>query len=301
MTAYLLVNTSSGNEAGQKLLTTSASLAKRLVAYAQEIDFNNLAEQLRLAQQYPLILIAGGDGTISAVLAQLTKYSGRIGIIPLGTGNDLARELKIKKWDGQGHTLRSYLELFQKAQPIKLTLWQAQCGGATWVFSNYLSLGYDAQIVADFAISRGARKSSVWLNRFHYAKIAIRYLCSKQKLSALTISADGQNLKLPAKLKSIIFSNIKSIMGLGRINKISNPSDQFLEVNFVHQLLNYLTMILPFLGGLIGRVTTASAQQFVISGLTTDLALQIDGEARKLEGTELKISKFGELELLQMP
>ena len=43
------------------------------------------------------ILVAGGDGTISSVLEYLYKEEGSkppVGVMPLGTGNDLAKVLR---------------------------------------------------------------------------------------------------------------------------------------------------------------------------------------------------------------
>lgn len=44
---------------------------------------------------YTLVVAAGGDGTISAVVSGLVGTSVPLGIIPIGTGNALARELGI--------------------------------------------------------------------------------------------------------------------------------------------------------------------------------------------------------------
>jgi YegS/Rv2252/BmrU family lipid kinase len=53
-------------------------------------------------QGYPLILAAGGDGTVNQVVQGIMEYYGRMsslpamGIIPLGSGNDFARTLGIR-------------------------------------------------------------------------------------------------------------------------------------------------------------------------------------------------------------
>ena len=43
------------------------------------------------------IVICGGDGTVSAVMAALTGSDTRVGIIPMGSGNGLAFAAKIPK------------------------------------------------------------------------------------------------------------------------------------------------------------------------------------------------------------
>ncbi|ADE14708.1 diacylglycerol kinase catalytic region [Nitrosococcus halophilus Nc 4] len=48
-----------------------------------------------ITQGYRRIVVAGGDGTISAVASELIQSEIILGIIPVGTANLLARELKI--------------------------------------------------------------------------------------------------------------------------------------------------------------------------------------------------------------
>ena len=48
-----------------------------------------------VAQGFDTVVAAGGDGTVSAVANGLIGSGARLGIIPLGTANVLARELGI--------------------------------------------------------------------------------------------------------------------------------------------------------------------------------------------------------------
>jgi diacylglycerol kinase (ATP) len=49
----------------------------------------------RVREEYDAIVVAGGDGTVSGAAGGLTDTSVPLGIIPMGTGNILARELEI--------------------------------------------------------------------------------------------------------------------------------------------------------------------------------------------------------------
>ena len=51
--------------------------------------------RLRLRDGFDLVVAAGGDGTVSAVIDGLLEASVPLGIVPMGTGNLLARELDI--------------------------------------------------------------------------------------------------------------------------------------------------------------------------------------------------------------
>src|SRR5436309_1858239 len=50
-----------------------------------------------IAAGYDLVVAAGGDGTINEVVNGLSKdfSRARLGIIPLGTGNDFARSIQV--------------------------------------------------------------------------------------------------------------------------------------------------------------------------------------------------------------
>ncbi|MEL6288839.1 MAG: lipid kinase [Pseudomonadota bacterium] len=71
-------------------------LAETLVIAATlETDsVTDLAERAR-AEQADCIVVAGGDGTLSRLLSELVASDVPIGIIPLGTANDLARTLGV--------------------------------------------------------------------------------------------------------------------------------------------------------------------------------------------------------------
>ncbi|MFW5761563.1 MAG: diacylglycerol/lipid kinase family protein, partial [Cyclobacteriaceae bacterium] len=54
-----------------------------------------LAREARLAEKYDIIVAVGGDGTVNEVGSQLINSNIKLGIIPNGSGNGLARELGI--------------------------------------------------------------------------------------------------------------------------------------------------------------------------------------------------------------
>jgi YegS/Rv2252/BmrU family lipid kinase len=132
----------------------------------------------REAAQEPgkLVVAAGGDGTIAEVANGLAGSSARLGVIPLGTANVLARELN--------------LPLAPRAVAAALAfgrtraLWPgiARGGGADRVFVQMLGVGLDAQVVHRMpgALKRALGRSAYVvqtlreLTRYDYTPIRLR-------------------------------------------------------------------------------------------------------------------------------
>jgi len=88
------------------------------------------------------IVVCGGDGTVSAVMAALTGTDTRIGIIPMGSGNGLAFAAKIPKDAGKALDI-----IFSgKAAPIDGFLINGH-------FSCMLcGIGFDGKVAHEFAL-----------------------------------------------------------------------------------------------------------------------------------------------------
>lgn len=121
------------------------------------------------------VLACGGDGTVGWVLSILDQIGASsppaVGVLPLGTGNDLARALG---WGG-GYTdepIGKILSSIGESETILLDRWQLvvernpdiqnddDSGKAKEnlplnVVNNYFSLGVDAHIALEFHEARG--------------------------------------------------------------------------------------------------------------------------------------------------
>lgn len=97
--AVLIVNTRSrtGEKAFFRALDLLYSLDVPLVATYALRDPARLSEtvQQAVAEGYDLIILGGGDGSVSSVVDFLVGSEAVLGLLPLGTANDFARTLGI--------------------------------------------------------------------------------------------------------------------------------------------------------------------------------------------------------------
>ncbi|XP_057176267.1 diacylglycerol kinase delta isoform X2 [Triplophysa rosa] len=123
----VLVNSKSGDNQGVKFLRRF----KQLLNPAQVFDLMNGGPQLglRLFQKFETfrILVCGGDGSVGWVLSELDTLGlhkqCQLGVLPLGTGNDLARVLG---WGGlcdDDAQLLQVLEKLERATTKMLDRW----------------------------------------------------------------------------------------------------------------------------------------------------------------------------------
>ncbi len=240
-----LVNPLSGGRSGERIISELRRLssAQREIV-AVPIDFGNLAEQINQAQRFDRLLIAGGDGTFSAVLSNLPSSSISAGIIPLGTGNDLARALGVIDILAK-RGLSGLIEYYTTASTKSVQLWRVSSldqSQASHCFINYLSFGFDAEVVTRF--SRARSGSLKFLHRFGKMGNRLGYfLCGLfclPRLHRCNFEITTQNLSV-TNACSLFFSNIKEVMGLGISNQLSSPFDSLLECRVIRNFFDYLS------------------------------------------------------------
>ncbi|MFC1586185.1 diacylglycerol/lipid kinase family protein [Fibrobacterota bacterium] len=129
----------------------------------------SLMDQIRSSVQISRKIIAvGGDGTIGQILNQLRLHhcDAEVGLIPLGTGNDLGRSLGIYRVFTQKGLLACIKRLL-KANSTEFDLWSVNRDST---MATYLSIGMDAAILHDFdqARKKGMLAKSALINKMYY-------------------------------------------------------------------------------------------------------------------------------------
>ncbi|XP_054682687.1 diacylglycerol kinase zeta isoform X2 [Grus americana] len=183
------------------------------------------------------ILACGGDGTVGWILSILDQLRLNppppVAILPLGTGNDLARTLN---WGG-GYTdepLSKILSHVEDGNIVQLDRWNLRVEPnpdanpeekdevATDklpldVFNNYFSLGFDARVTLEFHESREANPekfNSRFRNKMFYAGTAFSDFLtgsSKDLAKHVKLVCDGTDLTSKIqdlKPQCLVFLNI---------------------------------------------------------------------------------------------
>lgn len=227
----VFVNSRSGPQQGNLLITQF----RRLLNPIQVWDLANGGPEKVLKSFSVLsrfqVLVCGGDGTVSWIISALEKMSLKrwppIGILPLGTGNDLAR---IHGWGGgyNNESLLFLLRQISEAYISMLDLWELGINSTTKKgkkrkvvksFMNYLGVGVDAQAALQVHNLRESKPKlffSRFFNKAWYAiaggEEAIKSSCANLS-QQITLMADGVEIALPPDSQGIIFLNIDSYSG----------------------------------------------------------------------------------------
>lgn len=147
-------------------------------------------KQLLKKEIFPDAIVAvGGDGTINLIAKYLVNKSVPLGIIPMGSGDGLARSIKIP------------LD-FSKAMGIinDFNIEKIDTGSANdMAFFNILGLGFDAHIAGLFERST---KRGLW----NYARLSISEFF-RYKPQPYRILSDKLNLNINAFMISVCLGN----------------------------------------------------------------------------------------------
>jgi len=172
------------------------------------------------------VLVCGGDGTVTWVLQAIDdaglEYRPAVGVLPLGTGNDLARVLG---WGKSYRTERlgAQLDALDRARIALLDRWTMAGtlpqGKSEVVLCNYCSIGVDAKAALLWARLSKARPALFklrLLNKLWYIVCGSPefVLHSYRDLGArVFIECDGKPVALPPGAEGIMVLNTPSYGG----------------------------------------------------------------------------------------
>lgn len=258
-------------------------------------------------------LVAGGDGTIGWVLNTIdTLDIGNpppLALLPLGTGNDLARSLGYGPGVDSSVNIREVMRKMQEAKVVQLDRWKIvvnpfrhfgiQLPSTTFHMQNYVSIGVDALVTYNF---HRARESPFYLissriiNKLIYFSYGTKDVLERECKNLdqiLELYMDDERVELP-NVESVVVLNIPCwgagvrpwTLGSGHEQfPIPSLSDGKLEVFCVYSSFHIAQMQV----GLSEPHRMGQAKSVRLR-LTGSAPMQVDGEPWEQHPAEIIIN-----------
>ncbi len=159
MDCLFFINPVSGSGYGRRLAEQIEHLNLPAPAFKQVvfIDPDRLSQQVySCARGKDLIIICGGDGTVSTIVSHLVDLDQvpPFAIIPLGTGNDIARSTGwLRSWTEFG--LDGLFYAIKEGRCNSFDVWQIRTKNQNtlecYTFCAYAGIGYDGRMCQEFS------------------------------------------------------------------------------------------------------------------------------------------------------
>ncbi|MCV3215726.1 lipid kinase [Plectonema radiosum NIES-515] len=232
------------------------------INYLKQLGFDLLEESTENAEQIPsvierhqhevdLAIVGGGDGTLNAAVDALVTSQLPLGILPLGTANDLARTLGIP------NSLTKACDIIAHGEVRRIDL---GCVNGKYFF-NVASLGLSVKITQ--RLTKEAKRR--W-GVFAYAATALQVIWESRPFSA-EIRFNGESVKV--KTVQIAVGNGRYYGGGMAVAHDASIEDQRLDLYSLE--IKHWWEIIPLLPGMrqgrhtnSGNVRTLNGQEIEV-------------------------------------
>eukprot|EP00760_Papus_ankaliazontas_P002084 PhM_4_TR10832/c0_g1_i1/m.9503/K00901/dgkA, DGK; diacylglycerol kinase (ATP) len=292
----VMVNTRSGGQLGHRLL------ARLRVLYHEDLVFDlSVSTPKDILKKFSSdcrLLIAGGDGTVRWVLQTIDELrlspAPALGILPLGTGNDLARTLgwgagcSAANVDSDDYLL-SHLAQIAVGRSTRMDRWSVQLSdGTRHMMVNYFSLGIDAQIALKFHTARNANPAQFTTHTGNIARYAMYGFEGSLEGVPLgeryRLIVDGKEVTVSPNWKGIVVCNVPCYHG-GNDFWGEATGDDFTSKRIDDGKLEVMALCGTLHIGMVHvgmdsaiRVAQGKHIQFLLDVPTSGMAMQVDGE-----------------------
>jgi diacylglycerol kinase (ATP) len=343
----IFINTRSGGRLGVKLFDVFRDILGPPSAVSASMDpldvqicdmskrhpYEYLQSVAGCAADSVFLVVCGGDGTVGWVMnaASRLKLSFPVAILPLGTGNDLARTFHwgpgTQPGDVTVSNLSRLLVAASKAQPQYLDRWAIdiyRADGMTQVrcveMNNYLSFGVDAEVALKFHTEREKNPdefNSQSGNLLKYARYGLEGALESRPLwDTISIAAvDKGNTpnettqEIPIELnphwKGVVVSNIPCYQGGRDFWGKSTGEDDYDEAAVDDGLLEVMALSGMLHIGLVQLSLDQALRLAKVRGLkvyvNAPICVQVDGEPWIQEKGILRVRHLGKYPILRGP
>lgn len=260
----LIFNPKAKSQKGERTLRFLMSHANRFALYAT----NNGDEARTLAKRFategePVVIAAGGDGTLNAVVKGLAGTNTALGVIPAGTMNVFARELGIP-FD---HLPKSF-DVIERGHVREIDLFEANRAP----FVQMAGVGFDAMVIEETTW-----ESKKVLGPLAYLLAAVKVLGEKPPKMEV-ICRDGRREECVA----VLAGNGSLYGGQFKLFRAADNQDSKLDV-LVFKEAGYKLVLDSIRGLALGGVDLAAsttyfqADEFTVCA-DREVPVEVDGE-----------------------
>ncbi len=165
MKTCLIVNPNAGPNAFKKQLRTAQDYLLKTGCQLSRFDTQAKGDATRLAQQavdngFEVVIAVGGDGTLNEVVNGLVNSEVALGVIPAGTANVFAADVKIPIWSPlKTDAVLKSAKIITSGQHRRIDLGRVTLeDGTTRHFLMWAGIGLDAAIT-EAKESTGSKRS----------------------------------------------------------------------------------------------------------------------------------------------
>ncbi len=311
-----LINPVSGDGLGKRVFNQLPEIMRAFDFHQSDwtAEFTNpekMDEQsVFLLKNSKRVIAVGGDGTMGLILNQLRIHSfpdTEVGLIPLGTGNDLGRTLGIYNvYRERG--LLACIKRLVRAGSVELDIWNIN---KKYTLSAYFSFGMDAAILHKFHKLRCNKNFPTWslANKIAYFVLFLKNFNYRIKDKYnLQYEYDGRQNELKIEGASCcVLSNIPSYAGGSCPFPPPNFEDGLINITVFRSPIKYalgqtLSRLIPYLSHWMkgmGENVLAKSVKFTAGDKEF---FQIDGEdfSKKFRGKSVEIQLAQKVKMLDL-
>lgn len=290
----VLVNPSSGRGRGRDAADAAVARLRELgaevaVYVGASVERSSKLVEEALASEPTVLVIIGGDGTLSNLLDGLVGCDVPIALVPAGTGNDFARAIGLPL--GPAHAAEA-AELALRGEPRRIDVGHVETPDASRHFLTVVALGFDARVSDRTNRLRWPR------GRARYYLALMAELAQLRPVPFRIAVDDGAARLLPGTLVAI--GNTRNYGGGMPICPEAQPDDGLLDVTHAGVLSRArLLRLFPLLltGRHLERPEATSMRASRVSVEAPGLIAYADGE-RVGTGTVTVTLRAGALTML---